>query len=137
MSKIQYNPTAPTMAAQGVTLPQADINANTKVTMATALAGEDLTNDVIKVQTQATYLNGTTSQLVKTGAGQFFGFIINSHTSGTMKFWDNTSAATTVLLNTITLASGPGNWILPLGLKFATGLYVTVGGTVDYTIAYN
>lgn len=135
--KIQYNATTQTVATQGIIQGQADVNGNLKATLATELAGEDLTNDVLKVQQQFTYLNGTTSQLVKTGAGQFAGFIISSHTSGTIKFWDNTSAATTVLVNTITLAAGPGNWILPIAFKFATGLYVTVGGTVDYTIAYN
>jgi len=107
-----------------------------KVTVAELQAGEDLTNDVTKVEQRVQYLNGTTSQLVKTGAGRFYGFIVNSHTSGTIKFWDNTSAATTVLTNTITLAAGPQQWVFPVGINFATGLFVTIGGTIDYTILY-
>lgn len=106
------------------------------VTQAYLMAGEDLTNDVTKVEQRTSYLNGTTSQLVKTGAGRFYGFVVNSHTSGTLKFWDNTSAATTVILNTITLAAGPDKWVFPVGISFDTGLYVTVGGTIDYTILY-
>jgi len=82
------------------------------------------------------YLNGTTSQAVKSAAGTFYGFIINSHTSGTIKLWDNTAGSGTVLLNTITLTAGPNFVPLPMGVSFNTGLFVTVGGTVDYTILY-
>lgn len=82
------------------------------------------------------YLNGTTSQAVATGAGKFYGVIVNSHTNGTLKFWDNTTATTPVLLNTITFASGPQTITLPTPVSFNTGLFVTVGGTIDYTILY-
>ena len=81
------------------------------------------------------YLNGTTSQLVKTGQGTVAGIIVNSHTSGTIKLWDNTSAASTVLNNTMTLATGPQTINL-LNEPFNTGLFITVGGTIDYTIVY-
>ena len=64
--------------------------------MATKIAGEDLTNDVLKVRTPATYTNLSASALIKTGAGVVSGFIVNSHSSGTLKLWDNTSAATTL-----------------------------------------
>lgn len=100
------------------------------------IAGEDITSDVMKVEQRVLYLNGTTSQLVKTGAGRFYGFIVNSHTSGTLKFWDQTTAAVPVLLNTITLAAGPQSWVFPVGIGFNSGLFVTVGGTIDYTILY-
>jgi hypothetical protein len=82
------------------------------------------------------YLNGTTSQAVKSAAGAFHGVIVNSHTSGTLKFWDNTAGSGTVLLNTITLAAGPNFIVIPMGVSFNTGLFVTVGGTIDYTILY-
>lgn len=102
----------------------------------TTMAGEDITRDVLKVEQRTLYLNGTASQLVKTGAGTFFGFVINSHSSGTLKFWDNTSGATTVLLETITFAAGPASWVFPVGIQFSTGLFATVGGTINYTILY-
>lgn len=86
---------------------------------------------------QRGYLNGTSSQLVKSGPGTLFGFTVNSHSSGTLKFWDNTSAATTTLLNTITFAAGPGFYMIPDGVDFNTGLFVTAGGTIDYTIIYS
>lgn len=83
------------------------------------------------------YLNGTTSQLVKTGAGIYYGIIVSSHTSGTMKLWDNTSAAGAVLVNTVTFAAGDvAPRIIPMGISFGTGLFITIGGTIDYTILY-
>lgn len=81
--------------------------------------------------------NGTASALIRTGAGSVAGVIVNSHTNGTMKLWDNTSAAGTVLLNTVTFAAGPGFYQFPRPIEFYTGLYFTVGGTLDYTIVWN
>lgn len=82
------------------------------------------------------YLNGTTSQAVKSSAGTLYGIIVNSHTSGTIKLWDNTSAASTVLMNTFTVPSGSQVYTFPQGISFNTGLFITVGGTIDYTILY-
>lgn len=83
------------------------------------------------------YLNGTTSQSVKATKGTFYGMIVNSHTAGTIKFWDNTAASGAVLLNTITFAVGSGIVLtFPRGISFNTALFATVGGTIDYTILY-
>ena len=82
------------------------------------------------------YKNLSASGLVETGQGTLQGVIVNSHSSGTLKFWDNTSATTTVLFNTITLAAGE-RWIPFFGAKFTIGLYLTIGGTADITVIYN
>jgi hypothetical protein len=82
------------------------------------------------------YLNGTTSQAIKSGSGTFYGIIVNSHTNGTLKFWDNTAGSGTVIMNTYTFPSGSGTYLFPKGISFYTGLYATVGGTIDYTILY-
>lgn len=83
------------------------------------------------------YLNGTTSQAIKSTPGTFYGIVVNSHTSGTIKFWDNTAGSGTVLLNTITFAAGSGIVLsFPNGISFNTGLFATVGGTIDYTILF-
>ena len=114
-----------------VSLIESDSAGNEKVTQATQLAGEDLTNQVMKVQVQATYtVPLTASALVKTGAGQLMGLVINSCAAGaTIKVWDNTSAATTVLLDTITFTAavnqGPTIIALP-AVKFNTGCYITI-----------
>jgi len=106
-----------------------DINLKSK------LAGEDITNDIIKIRDNATYTNISASALIKTGAGVLKGIVVNSHTSGTLKLWDNTSAATTVIFNTITFAAGP-NFIKLPAVEFSTGLYATIGGTADITLLW-
>jgi len=116
-----------------VALTNQDSAGNQLVGMGSLIAGEDLTNDVLKTEDRATYTNITASALIKTGAGRLKGFTVNSHSSGTLKLWDNTSAATTVLLNTITFNAGPTYFVLP-DVEFGTGLYATVGGTADVTI---
>ena len=82
------------------------------------------------------YKNTAASALVKTGQGSVAGFIINSHTSGTLKLWDNTSAATTVLMNTYTFTAGSGVVNFPKPIAFDVGLYATIGGTADITIVF-
>jgi hypothetical protein len=83
------------------------------------------------------YLNGTTSQLVKTGAGTLYGVLVNSNTAGTFKLWDQTSAATPVLVNTFTPTTATSqSYIFPNGVSFNTGLFITVSGTIDYTVLY-
>lgn len=83
------------------------------------------------------YTNLTASALVKTGFGQVAGFVVNSHTSGTLKLWDNTSAATTVIMNTFTFPAGSGMYKLPEEISFNTGLYATIGGTADITLIWD
>jgi hypothetical protein len=98
------------------------------------LAGEDLQNDVLKTEDRSNYTNTATGVLIKTGAGRLKGFMVNSHTSGTLKFWDNTAANTTVLLNTITFAAGSGLMYDLPNVEFNTGLYADIGGTADITV---
>lgn len=86
------------------------------------------------------YRNLSASALLKTGTGTVSGIIINSHTSGTVKLWDNTSAAGTVICNTITFSvvATTGERFIPLfDLAYTTGLYVTIGGTADITVVYS
>lgn len=72
------------------------------------------------------YRNLTASALVKTGKGTLVGMYVNSTNAGTIKFWDQTSAAVPVLNETITPAIGYhklGN------ASFNNGLYATIAGT--------
>ena len=79
------------------------------------------------------YKNLTASAVVKTGFGRLVGMYVNSTSAGTVKLWDNTAASGTVINNTITPAIGYHN----LGnASFATGLYATIGGTLDVTFYY-
>lgn len=96
----------------------------------------DPVNDGIRTYPDASSVNLTASALIKTGSGRVQGIVINSHTAGTLKLWDNTAGSGTVLTNTMTFAVGE-RFIPLLGATFGTGLYATIGGTADITIIYN
>lgn len=128
----EYQSTPPILKEGENTSLQVDNKGNLKSTLSVAL---DDTNDSITNYPKCSYVNLSASALVKTGAGQIYGVIINSHTSGTLKLWDNTAASSTVLCNTITFAAGE-RFIPLLGATFGTGLYATIGGTADLTILY-
>lgn len=85
---------------------------------------------------QGKYTNLAASAVVATGPGVIAGVVINSHTSGTLKFWDNTAGSGTVIFETITLAAGE-RWIPLFGAKFTTGCYLTIGGTANVTVITN
>ena len=81
------------------------------------------------------YVNLTASALVKTGDGNLIGiFVASASATPTIKVWDNTSAATTVLVNTFTPIAG--QWY-PIPFHFGVGCYVTISGTVDCTVGYS
>lgn len=80
------------------------------------------------------YKNKTASaDAVKGGPGVLHGMYVNSTSSGTIKIYDSLTQADTVINNTITPAVGYHN----LGdTAFATGLSITIGGTLDVTLYY-
>lgn len=84
----------------------------------------------------ALYQNITADTLIKTGTGNLMGIVVNSHTNGTIKFWDALTATTPVIFDTITFAAGPGFYPL-FGAKFTVGCFADIGGTINCTILYN
>lgn len=84
------------------------------------------------------YNNGSTSKIAKTGEGAFYGYTVNSHTSGTLQFFDGTTDGGTLMFNTVTyVATGTNAPVVvsfPQGISFYTGLYVKIGGAIDYTL---
>lgn len=92
-----------------------------------------------KVQTQpqgALYSRITSSSSIKTGTGLVHGFVVSAHTSGTVRLWDNTTGSGTSIINTISIPSGPYVFTFPEPVQFSTGLFATLGGTIDITIIY-
>lgn len=81
--------------------------------------------------TKATNLSA--SGQIKATPGILVGVVINSHSSGTLKFWNNTAGSGAVLFNTISLAVGERH--IPFyNANFDTALYLTIGGTADVTV---
>ena len=80
------------------------------------------------------YTNISASTLIRTGPGKLLGiFVASASSTPTIKVWDNTSAATTVIVNTFTPGSGT---FYPIPCRFETGCYVTISGTVDCTVMW-
>lgn len=79
----------------------------------------------------------TASGLIKTGSGLVTGFIVNSHTSGNLKLWDNTTATGTFIMDTFTFPTGSSMQKIPDPLTFTVGLYATIGGTANITLCYD
>jgi len=82
------------------------------------------------------YANITASALIKSGQGRVRGFVVNSHTSGTLKLWDSLTATGTVIINTYTFPAGSSIHNIIEGVSFNVGLYATIGGTADITLLF-
>jgi hypothetical protein len=81
--------------------------------------------------------NITASTLVENHPCFFYGFMVNSHTSGTLKVWDSQTAANDVVFNTMSFAAGSGlMYIFPFPILISVGLFATIGGTADITLLY-
>lgn len=83
---------------------------------------------------QFSYKAISASTLIKTGPGQCVFFKVSSSSSLTVKVWDNTSAAGTVILNTMAVDAKEEH---ALPAEFTTGLYFEfVAGSGALTVFY-
>lgn len=79
------------------------------------------------------YTNVTATGILNTGLTKLGGVFCASSSAGTLKIWDNTAGSGAVLVNTFSLVAG--TWY-PLPFIAKTGVFLTVGGTADFTIAW-
>lgn len=79
------------------------------------------------------YENISSSTLVYTGACHLMGIFCASSSSGTVKIWDQTSAAAPICVNTFSVSAA--TWY-PIPADMVKGIYVTIGGTADITVFY-
>lgn len=137
-----YNASAPTLTDGDRGDLQMDVNGNTKTTLATAIAGEDLTNDVLKVEQRFTGVNVTADAQIKAGAGFLHTVTImptdTAATAGTIVLYDNTAESGTLLGTIYINAAGFIPFTLTFDCNFATGLYVgfTTTNDVNVTVSY-
>ena len=84
----------------------------------------------------AVFKNGVAaSALIDTGEGRLRGIFVNNAAAvPTIKLWDSLTAVAPVLVNTFTPASSTYYYFGDV--KYTTGLYITISGTVDCTIFY-
>lgn len=77
------------------------------------------------------------AQLLVSGKGVVTGFIVNSHSSGTLKLWDSLTATGRILMNTFTFPTGSSVQTFPAPLNFHTGLFADMSADESVTIVYN
>jgi len=135
-----YRTTAPVLSDGQRGDAQLDVNGNVKQTLATMIAGEDLTNNVLKVEQRFSYTNITTqtTTVVKSGPGFLHAIDFTATASGVITIYDNTAGSGTKI-RTIT---SPGTLLQSevnkiLNVNFATGLtIVTSGAAQDIVVSY-
>lgn len=128
------DPTSLATETEGdIGIPKGDLSARTITTDGTQAAGEDLGNDVLKVEGQFSFnsISTATTTTVKSGAGHLRRMVIAGGTLGDVTIYDNTAASGTVIQAAATPASGA---VILEDLDFATGLtVVTAAATVINT----
>ena len=114
-----------------------------KVDLKTQIAGEDLTNDVLKVEQRFSYQNivlaAPTTTTVKSGAGFLHSITINKATAtGVITIYDNTAGSGTVIGTITQPAALLANQVtLVFDVSFSTGLtIVTATAAQDITVSY-
>lgn len=85
-----------------------------------------------------THINTAATTVVKSSAGLFGTFNVNSATStATIEFYDNTSAAAPILIGALTLPTiTTPNQQVVYNLYFKTGLTIVTTGTLDVDIGW-
>lgn len=110
---------------------QVDANGAVWISLATLIAGEDLTNNVLKVEQRFSFLNiaaGQATTTVKSGAGFLHSITFNSAATATnvTTVYDNTAGSGTVIaIPAATTATVPTT--LTYDCSFSTGLTIVTG----------
>ena len=113
---------------------QADSLGNLKETLGTTIAGEDIPNDVLKVEMRnnGTYISTATTTVVKTGAGLLHTITVTGGTAGTIVVYDNTAASGTILAS---FASTNALATYTFNVSFSVGLTVVTSAATLVTIS--
>lgn len=105
------------------------------VNLKSRIAGEDISNDVQKVENRYSYatISTATTTTVKSGAGFLHRITVTGGTTGTIVVYDNTAASGTKIADfdtTNALASYEFN------VSFTTGLTIITGASTKITVSY-
>lgn len=76
------------------------------------------------------------SAQISNTSGVLVGIFISSATGGTIKAWDSLTAAGTVLFDTTAAATLTSPLYVPCNMGFGTGLFITLGGTINCSVVY-
>lgn len=86
----------------------------------------------------ALYKQGSADAQIKVGGGKLYGVYISSTSSGTFALYDTPDGDTNdpKIVATVTPTAGTQHVSFPAGLWFSNGLYIDIGSTIEYTVAY-
>ena len=86
----------------------------------------------------ALYKQGSADAQIKIGAGKLYGVYISTTSSGTFALYDTATSSTSdpKIVATVTPSAGTQHVSFPAGLWFSNGLYIDIGNTIEYTVAY-
>jgi hypothetical protein len=139
---LEYNSSAPTLSNGGTDSLQGDVNGNLKVTLATMLAGEDLTNNLQKVEHQYSYSRKTADGQVKGAAGFVHTVTIApttaTPTAGLLTIYDSLTETGTIIFSEWVFATTPAHTVT-IDAAAGTGIYVGYDATlanVSCTVSY-
>lgn len=113
-----------------------------KVTQATLLAGEDLTNNVMKTEQRFSYSLVTSDTAVKSGSGFLHTLTFSCNdaapTAGSVIVYDNTAESGTQIFNHTFTTTPFAPFSVTIDASFTTGLYVgfTTTNDVNCTVSY-
>jgi hypothetical protein len=105
------------------------------VNLGKAIKGEDLYNDVMKVEQQMSYqaVSTATTTTVKSGSGLLHSIIVTGGTAGTIVIYDNTAGSGTVIAS---FDSTNALETYVFNCKFSTGLTIVTGSATKVTAIY-
>lgn len=114
------------------------VNGAVKSTLATKIAGEDLTNDVIKAEQRYIGTVVAADTLVKTGAGFLHTLTFSCNdaapTAGSIIVYDNTAESGTQIFNHTFTTTPFMPFSVTLDVTFSTGLYIGFTTTNDVNV---
>ena len=119
-----------------------DATGNLRITSNTLGAGEDLTNDVTKVEQRFTGIRVTADTQIKGSAGFLHALTFAQSdaapTAGSIIVYDNTAESGTILYSETFTTDVFRGYTVILDVNFATGLYVGFTTTADVgcTVSY-
>lgn len=113
----------------------ADSSGNLLTSLGTKIAGEDLTNDRMKVEHQYSYarISTATTTVVKSGAGFLHTLTVNSTAAGTITIYDNTAGSGTIIAQ---LKASVAECSFIYDVSFSTGLTIVTGAASGLTVSY-
>lgn len=106
-----------------------------RVALGTTLAGEDVANDVQKVETRGLPANITTATTttIKTGPGHINEIRIAGGVLGAITVYNNTSGSGDVIVPTVTPIQGQ---LLIANVEFSVGLTIVTAAATIVTVSY-